>query len=102
MKVYISGKISGLPLNNVIEKFKWHASLLESKGHEPINPIDISPFHDSKDWYYYMVDDIAALLKCDAIYMLKDWGQSRGARIEYQIAKELGLQILFEGEYNAA
>ena len=101
MKIYISGKISGLPIKNVIEKFKWHAGFLEMKGYEPVNPIDVSPFDETKDWSDYMVDDIAALLKCEAIYMLKDWGQSRGARIEYQIAKELGLQILFEGEYNA-
>jgi len=100
MKVYISGKISGLPLKIVEEKFKRHFSFLKMKGFNPVNPIDISPFDASKDWHDYMIEDIAVLLKCDAIYMLKDWGQSRGARIEYQIAKELGLRILFEGEFN--
>ena len=68
MKIYISGKISGLPIKNVIEKFKWHAGFLEMKGHEPVNPIDVSPFDETKDWSDYMVDDIAALLKCEAIY----------------------------------
>jgi hypothetical protein len=101
MKIYISGKISGLPIQPVIEKFKWHAVFLELKGHESINPFDVSPLDESKDWHDYMIEDIAALFKCEAIYMLKDWGQSRGARIEYQIAKELGLQIFFEGEFNA-
>jgi len=47
-----------------------------------------------------MVDDISALLECEAIYMVKDWGQSKGARLEYAIAKELGLYILFDGEFN--
>ena len=98
MKIYISGKISGLPEKNVIEKFKWHAGFLELKGYEPINPINVSPYDKSKSWSDYMIEDIAALFKCDAIYMLKDWGQSKGARIEYQIAKELGLNIIFEGE----
>ena len=101
MKIYISGKISGLPLKNVIDKFNMHAAFLKLKGYEPVNPIEVSPYREDKQWHDYMVDDFAALLKCEAIYMLKDWGQSRGARIEYQIAKELGLQILFEGEYNA-
>lgn len=100
MKIYIAGKISGLPLKNVIEKFKWHAGFLDLKGHEPVNPIEISPFDELKNWNDYMSDCIAALLKCEAIYMLKDWGQSREARVEYQIAKELGLQIFFEGEFN--
>ena len=98
MRIYISGKITGLPLKNVVEKFKWHTFALQSKGHETVVPIDVSPFDPSKKWEQYMAEDIAALLKCDAIYMLKDWGQSKGARIEYQIAKELGIDIFFEGD----
>ena len=42
--------------------------------------------------------NIEVLFCCDAIYMLKDWGMSRGARIEYAIAKELNLKIFFEDE----
>ena len=101
MKIYISGKISGLPLIQVIEKFKWHSGFLSLKGHTPINPMDISPFKPNKEWKDYMIDDIKVLFECDAIYMLKDWGQSKAARIEYNIAKELGLNIIFEGEFNA-
>jgi hypothetical protein len=100
MKVYISGKISGLPMQSVEDKFQAHASLLDAKGYTPINPLDVSPFHESKQWHHYMGDDLAALLTCDAIYMLKDWGQSKGARIEYQVAKEMGLKVMFEGEFN--
>ena len=100
MRVYISGKITGLPIDQVAEKFNSHAVLLKLKGYEPVNPVDVSPYHISKQWHDYMVDDIAALFQCDAIYMLADWGQSRGARIEYQIAKELGLKIIFQGELN--
>lgn len=99
-KIYISGKISGLPMNNVIDKFNLHAAFLKLRGYEPVNPIYVSPYREDKQWHDYMVDDIAALFQCDAIYMLADWGQSRGARIEYQIAKELGLKIIFQGELN--
>lgn len=100
LKIYISGKITGLPIKNVIEKFKWHAAFLKLKGYSPINPVEINPFDESKTWHDYMIEDVRVLLKCDAIYMLKDWGQSKGARLEYQIAKELGLKIFFEGEFN--
>ena len=99
-KIYISGKISGLPIESVVDKFARNAEFLMVKGFEPVNPIDVSPYHVSKTWEDYMRDDISALMKCDAIYMLNDWGQSRGARIEYVIAKELGLEIIFEGELN--
>lgn len=100
MKIYISGKISGLPIKSVIKKFKFHSEILRLKGYDIVNPIEISPLNESNDWYDYMVNDIAGLFKCDAIYMLSDWGQSKGARIEYAIAKELGLKIFFEGEFN--
>lgn len=98
MKLYISGKISGLPINSVIEKFKWHKMYLTNLGHDVVNPLEVCPFDESKTWIDYMKEDISELLSCEAIYMLKDWGQSKGARIEYAIAKELGLTIYFEGD----
>lgn len=100
MKVYISGKISDLPYDHVVNKFNWHSGLLQIMGHEVVNPINVSPYHPDKSWADYMVDDLKELFTCDAIYMLYDWGQSKGARIEYQVAKELGLKILFQGCFN--
>ena len=100
MRMYISGKITGLPMHEVVNKFSFHATLLMLKGYLPINPMEVSKYSDCKTWHDYMEEDIAALLRCDAIYMLKDWGQSKGARVEYQIAKEMGLAVFFEGEFN--
>lgn len=41
-------------------------------------------------WEEYIRIDLEALLTCDGIVLLKDWEQSRGARLEYRIAAELG------------
>jgi len=98
MKIYIAGKITGLPYEKVVEKFNERSEIIRSRGHEPVSPIDVSPFKPSKEWHDYMIDCIGALLMCDGIYMISNWGQSKGARIEYQIAKELGLPIFFESE----
>lgn len=100
MKIYIAGKITGLPLSEVKEKFKHHSELLQLKGYTAVNPIEVSPFHASKTWYDYMKDCIVALMDCEAIYLLEDWGQSKGARLEYAIAKELGLDIFIHGDFN--
>lgn len=99
MKIYISGKISDLPYNEVVEKFNFHSDFLELKGYEVVNPITISPYSPEKQWHDYMLEDIKELFNCEAIYMLKDWGISRGARIEYNIAQEMKLRIHFEGEF---
>ena len=96
-RIYISGKISGLPIDKVNQKFKMAERQIFSLGGYPVNPTVMNP-SNTKDWTWndYMVYDINLLLNCHAIFMLKDGGQSKGARIEYAIAKELGLEILFQ------
>ena len=43
-----------------------------------------------------MKADIKLLLDCDAIYMLPNWEVSNGATLEREIAKTLGLEIVYE------
>lgn len=38
------------------------------------------------------------LRRCDAIYMLLGWETSHGANKEWTLAKELKLEIIYEGE----
>ena len=105
MKIYISGKISGLPLEeaqNLFQEAEDH--LNESlKAHNPevINPMKIEHNH-GQSWEEYMREDIYALLHCDAIFMMKNWEDSRGARLEYAIAKELNLVISFQETFGHA
>ena len=42
-----------------------------------------------KNW-----QDIKILARCNAICMLPGWKRSKGARLEYRIAKILNMQIL--------
>lgn len=94
MKIYISGKISGLPLDEVRAKFEWAAYQIKSFGHEAMNPLN-NGLDPSEHWNKHMIADIALLLECDAIFLLPDWMNSRGARIELNIAQECGKPILF-------
>lgn len=92
-KIYISGKITGI--DNYAELFESAEKLLIEKGFEVINPVKLNHLHD-KTWNSYMKEDIKALMDCDAIYMLKNWHQSKGAIIEKKLAFELGIQIINE------
>ena len=47
------------------------------------------------DW---LTMDFYWLSKCDAIHMLPGWRDSKGASMEYLVAKGLGLEILGEVE----
>ena len=99
MKVYISGKITSYDIEVAESKFNESEEFLRLKGFTPVNPFKLSETHPDKTWKDYMIDDIRGLFDCDAIYLHSDWGQSKGARIEYQIAKELNLKVMFAGEF---
>jgi hypothetical protein len=43
-----------------------------------------------------MKADLAILLKCRTVLMLRGWEGSDGASLEYQIASACGLEIIYE------
>lgn len=92
MTVYLSGPISGLDHNTCFQKFESVERMLVSAGLKVVNPMKLDHSHDGT-WESYMRQDIAELMKCDAIYLLSGWEQSRGAKIEIKLAKELNFQI---------
>ena len=45
----------------------------------------------------WLEGDLELLSRCDAIYMMSGWTTSEGATAERNLAKELGLEIYYEG-----
>ena len=62
------------------------------QGWEVINPLELVPANSS--WENAMKLCINELLTCQAIYLLKGWHKSRGAKLETRIAFELDMQFL--------
>ena len=97
MKIYISGKISGIDLTKTRKRFAAVAKVTKKLGYEPVNPLENGlSEHDS--WEAHMLKDIVDLLQCKAIYMLQGWQDSKGARIEHYIATKIGMPIMYEIE----
>ena len=92
MKIYIAGKISGLPYHLVSQKFGKHEVELRRQGHEPIVPLNIVDRTDT--WDVAMRKCIAAMMTCDAIHLLPDWKDSPGAVIEHDLAEKLNMRIV--------
>ena len=84
-KIYISGKITGLPVQEAIAKFRSAAEKIRRFGFEPVSPFD-NGLPLEADWAEHIGKDISLLLRCDAIYLLDDYEKSEGARIELCIA----------------
>lgn len=114
-KIYIAGPMRGYWLYNFLT-FDRVAARLQDQGYEVFNPAAIDRANgfnpedlpDDWDWSVFpegpgLLDrrevvrrDVAAILQCDAIYMLAGWEKSDGATAEHAIAKWIGLDIIFE------
>jgi group I intron endonuclease len=95
-RIYIAGPMTGhIELN--FPAFHAAAARIREAGHVAINPAEINP-DASMSWKECMRSDIAALVTCDAIYLLPGYMNSKGACLELTIAKRLELEILNENE----
>ena len=97
LKVYVSGKISGLQpavytakFNRAVERIKENYEWVAI-----FNPCDITPLFGIKKYWFFMIADLYVLIfKCNSIYLLDNWKDSRGAKIELFIALLLNKKIL--------
>lgn len=95
MRIYIAGKVSGLPKEKARKDFLRGHVLLSSNGYEPVNPLDcISPSDNCNK--KAMEKLLPVLMRCDGILMLNGWEFSHGARIEYELAKYVKLKVIME------
>lgn len=102
-RVYIAGKISGMDREEAVELFEVAQLVIEVNGHEAVNPFEVAEESPRKEWQDYMCECHRALLMCNAVLMLPNWHDSRGARIEYAVAREMGIPVYFgTREYQSA
>jgi len=97
MKIYLSGKITGLTedereknfnkaqLDTIMYLLKKNDNIY--KGEHYINPLHIKPLFGIKKWLFHMIADIRELKKCDAISFQTNWLNSKGAVVEYFFSK---------------
>lgn len=84
MKSYLAGAITNDP--DYIEKFKRFETYLTGDVN---NPVHFKPFLGLKNWTAYMITCLRFLMKSHTVYFIPDWKTSRGAKIEYKVAKFL-------------
>lgn len=99
MRVYIAGPMSGLPDLN-FPAFHAEAARLRAIGFDVVNPAEIN-VDPSAGWAACMRADIVQLVTCHAIALLPGWEKSRGAALEWQIAKALGMRVMLANEIHA-
>jgi hypothetical protein len=103
--VYVCGPMTGIHCYNFPQFFYW-ATVLELSGYKALNPAEIDLVKMFEGWRY-SEDQWEEVLAADleliqndaqALFVLKGWQDSKGANLEIDKAKELGLAIFFEEE----
>ena len=94
--IYLSGKITDVSKEKELlnmEIFNKVERELKAQGYEVFNPVIYEI--DGGTWEYYLARDLQwiATNKPD-IYVLPNWRESKGARLEVEFAYLLGLKIL--------
>lgn len=92
-KVYISGPITGLSFEKVEQAFNDAEIRLQEEGYEVVNPLENGLTKDHS-WREHMKADIKLLMECNTIYLLKGYRTSKGAMVEYDLARILGYDII--------
>lgn len=91
MRYYLSGPMTGLPSFNY-PYFNAVAERLRHDGLEVVNPAENFGGDENLPREHYMKKDVAHLLDCQAIVLLDGWQNSRGARLEVELGRQIGLK----------
>ncbi len=92
-KIYLSGKITGLKYEDAQKLFE-DAEHDMNKYYDVVNPMKLRHDHD-QTWESYMREDLTAMLQCQFICMLPNWADSKGAKIEKDLAETLMMPVIY-------
>ena len=97
--IYLAGPITARTkygwLKN-LRRFTEKAHELRSMGFTVYSPPESEP--PSRKWEYYIAKDLTWMIenKPKAIYLMRGWRKSSGARLEQAMAKRLKMEIIYE------
>lgn len=91
-KIYISGAITGT--SDYMKRFSQAQVELMKLGYSVINPAAVNAMlPEDTTWEQYMDMSMTMLSMADGIYMLDGWENSKGANMELEKARALGLTV---------
>ena len=98
--VYVAGKYTAKTTHevqrNINIAWDWGCEIAKAGAFPVIPHCNTSQMQDIQSPEFWYEGTLELLKRCDAIYMLRDWEDSRGAKVELSLAKELGLEVIFQ------
>lgn len=95
--IYIAGKVTGLPFEQVEQRFAAKERALTAQGFNVINPVSVARElgWTSFPWETIMKGCIILLTSAQEVHLLPCWQESRGAILEREIALKLGIRVVY-------
>ena len=98
--IYIAGPYRSDCDNGVFENIihaRGAAQRLWHEGWAVVCPAMNSAFmSEGNDDSIFLQGDLEILARCDAVYLLSGWAESRGAQAELELAQSLDLEVIYE------
>lgn len=101
--IYVSGPITATEkrpdIKHNISRMNEVSLSLFLKGYSVICPVTTwftDPGKYGKEWSDIMEVDLEILSRCDIMYMVRGWKDSKGSVIEWQYAQRQKIQIAYE------
>lgn len=99
MRIYLSGKITGLEKEVYTRQFERAENFYKTSGFDVVNPVKIGEevlkINPKAEWQDFMIRDLEALRTCTHIALLEGWEESKGAKMEKAEAEKMGLEIMY-------
>lgn len=91
--IYLAGPMTGVEDYNY-PAFIKAASQLRSAGHTVLNPAELFDQDMKLPRAVYMKIGIKNLISAEFVAVLPNWENSRGAKLEVDVARECGLPVI--------
>lgn len=100
-KIFISQPMRGLTDEEILNNRQEIIKNAEKVIKEPVELIDsfIDDYPEEKNKHipvFYLGKSIQFLSQADIAYFGGDWRNARGCKIEYEVAKQYGIEIIEE------
>lgn len=104
-KIMISQPMAGKTEEEIKSVREKAINILEKKGYEFISSLFTDNWNSEESMIrrgvvnkplHFLSASIEVMSKCHAVYFCKGWENARGCKIEHEIAKAYGLEIIYE------
>lgn len=106
----LSQPMNGKTNEEIVETKERAIKTLEEKGYEVINTYFADEYYNEENIkargfkntpIYFSSKSLGSMAMCDAMYFCKGWENARGCKIEHEVAKEYGMEIMYEEDREA-